>query len=189
MPDTNALPELHTERLTLRPFKLDDASDVQRLAGNPDVALMTTNIPYPYEDGMAEAWIATHRDAFARDEAVVLAITLRSDGTLVGGVGLTLDEDEPSAELGYWVGKPYWNKGYCTEAARAVLQYGFERWPLERIHACHLARNTASGRVMQKLGMTYHSRLPKRAGRQREMEDLIRYEILRTNFQPNSSPT
>jgi len=148
-------PTLATPRLRLRPFRLTDADDVQRLAGERAIADTTRNVPHPYEDGMAERWIESQARAFARGRLVNFAITLRDEGALVGSIGLTLDAEAPGcAELGYWVGVPYWNRGYCTEAARAVVDYGFSQRGLERIHAHHLLRNPASGRVLAKIGMT-----------------------------------
>jgi ribosomal-protein-alanine N-acetyltransferase len=83
-------PDLITERLYLRPFTLSDASDVQRLAGERDIAATTAAMPHPCEDGMAEAWIGQHAERFASGESVVFAITRRSDGALLGAVGLEL---------------------------------------------------------------------------------------------------
>jgi [ribosomal protein S5]-alanine N-acetyltransferase len=88
-----------------------------------------------------------------------LAIALRHgdrDGdTLYGGVGLRIEREHSRAELGYWIGLPYWGKGYATEAAKALVQYGFEILGLHRIFACHFARNSASARVLQKVGMRH----------------------------------
>ena len=117
-------PILTTERLILRPFNLGDAKTVQRLAGDRDVASTTKNIPHPYEDGLAESWIGKHRDSFDSGKGVTYAVTLK-DGSLVGCISLMSIIEAHQAELGYWVGKPYWNKGYCTEAAREIVRYGF----------------------------------------------------------------
>ena len=122
-------PRLTTDRLVLRPFSLEDAKDVQRLAGDRDVAA-TTNVPHPYEDGVAEKWIGGHEAAFRQGSRMVLAVTLRS-GELVGAIGLSLDEKHRRGELGYWIGKAFWNNGYCTEAVRAVVRYGFEEHGLK----------------------------------------------------------
>ena len=83
------------------------------------------------------------------------AITLREDGQLCGGVGLRIDKDHQHAELGYWIGVPYWGRGYATEAAHAAVQYGFESLKLHRIYASCVTENTASSRVLQKVGMQY----------------------------------
>ena len=151
-------PTLRTERLILRPFCLEDAATVQRLAGTREVAETTLTIPHPYLDGMAETWIATQPDAWERQERVTFAITSAADG-VVGAIGLRLTLQHRRAELGYWVGLPFWNHGYATEAARAILTFGFETLGLNRIHASHLVRNPASGRVMVKAGMRFEGTL------------------------------
>jgi [ribosomal protein S5]-alanine N-acetyltransferase len=175
-------PALKTERLLLRPFTLADAPDVLRLAGDRDIASTTLNIPHPYEPGMAEAWISTHPDAFDRGETVTFALARRADKTLIGAIGLRLEPEHRLAELGYWVGKPYWNQGFATEAARAVIGYGFEELGLNRIYASHLARNPASGRVMQKAGLVYEGRLRQRILKWGVFEDLEIYAILRSDY-------
>jgi RimJ/RimL family protein N-acetyltransferase len=150
MPD---FPTLGTPRLVLRPFTELDATDVQRLAGDARVADTTLTIPHPYPDGAAEAWIATHEGTWNLGRSLTLAVTLRDTGELIGAIGLSIDPDKRSAEMGYWVGVPFWGSGYCTEAARAVLQHGFAALDLLRIHAHAFARNPASARVMEKIGM------------------------------------
>ena len=156
---------------------------MQRLAGDRAVADMTLNIPHPYEDGMAEKWISNHRDWFERGEQAVFAVTLKPCGAgvspacaadhrfaavpaaapqVIGCVSLRIKREDQRAELGYWLGRPYWGQGYCTEAVRAVLDFGFGQLGLNRIFACHFARNPASGRVMQKAGLTPR-RLPAAA--------------------------
>jgi ribosomal-protein-alanine N-acetyltransferase len=146
-------PELRTARLVLRPFAASDAKDVQRLAGDHDIAAVTIAIPHPYEDGMAEAWIATHPLDFERDVAVNFAVTVQ--GTLIGAMGLRYEMQHKRAEMGYWIGKPFWHQGYATEAARALLAYGFRDAGLNKVYAHHMGCNPASGRVMQKIGMKY----------------------------------
>lgn len=173
-------PSLQTERLILRPFRLADAAGVQRLAGDREVASTTLNIPHPYEDGLAEQWIGTHQEEYEQSRGVVFAVVLRSEQVLIGAIGLVINQRYERAELGYWVGKPYWNQGYGTEAARAVLQYGFEVLRLHRIHASHLKRNPASGRVMQKIGMTYEGCSRQHVKKWGVFEDLERYGILKS---------
>jgi RimJ/RimL family protein N-acetyltransferase len=172
-------PTLTTERLILRPFELSDAKEVQRLAGAKEIASTTLNIPHPYEDGVAEAWISTHQATFEGGKGVIYAICLRADGRLVGAISLMGMIKGHRAGLGYWIGKPYWNQGYCTEAGRAVLKYGFEVLGLNRIHSSHVARNPASGRVMQKLGMQHEGTLRQHVLKWGVFEDLELYAILR----------
>jgi len=148
-----AFPEILTERLRLRALEHEDAPVVQRLAGDRRVADTTSLIPHPYPDGMAEAWIVSREAAWELGRGLVLAITLRATGGLIGAIGLGLDPESRVAEMGYWVGVPYWGCGYATEAARAMVAHGFTHLGLERIHAHHFARNPASGRVLQKAGL------------------------------------
>ena len=154
------LPRLETERLTLRAFSLDDAPCVQKLAGAKEVAATTARVPHPYEDGMAESWIATHADNFSKGKGVELAIVQKCDGAVVGCIALMArncgDDDEKTAEIGYWIGTPYWGKGYCTEAARRVLKWVLveERW-CRKVTGRAMGDNAGSNKVMQKLGMQY----------------------------------
>ena len=120
-------PTIETDRLVLRPFTLDDGPDVQRLAGDRKIAANIPSMPHPYEDGMAEQWIERHQERYEKGEGLNLAIMLRSDHSLVGAIGLDIEQAHAKAALEYWVGKPYWNRGYCTEAAKAVVEYGFDR--------------------------------------------------------------
>ncbi|MCM2465093.1 GNAT family N-acetyltransferase [Methanoculleus oceani] len=153
-------PVLVTDRLLLRPFTLADAPEVQRLAGDYEVASSTLEIPYPYPDGAAENWVATHRPGFENGVHVVYAVTRARIGDLVGAVGLVeINRRHGRAELGYWVARPCWCRGYATEAARAAIEYGFSVLGLHRIYAMHFSRNPASGRVMEKCGMAHEAHL------------------------------
>ena len=178
IPSAKKRPTLETQRLILRPFELSDALRVQLLAGDRAVAAATKNIPHPYEDGVAEKWIGLHAERFARSEEVVLAITVKQSGELVGAIGLILKLDQEHAELGYWIGTPYWGRGYCTEAARAVLSYAFTELHLNRVHAHHFSNNLASGRVMQKIGMRHEGCLRQHVKKWGEFVDEEAYGIL-----------
>jgi RimJ/RimL family protein N-acetyltransferase len=146
-------PQIRSARLLLRPYTDADAPEVQRLAGEPLVADTTLTIPHPYPEGVAEMWIATHEAAWTSGRGAVFAVTRIEDGRLVGTVGLTIKPELRTAELGYWIGVPFWGCGYATEASRALVDFGFTMLALDRIHAHHFERNPASGRVMQKIGM------------------------------------
>ncbi|MEO8206236.1 MAG: GNAT family N-acetyltransferase [Chthoniobacterales bacterium] len=146
------LPVLHTERLVLRPFEISDGSRVKELAGDRKISDTTSAVPYPYEQGMAEAWIALHGNEFSSGKGMTLAVTLRN-GPLIGAIGLEAKSQNYHAEIGYWIGVPYWNAGYCTEALRAVIDYIFSALSYRKITARHLVANPASGRVMEKAGM------------------------------------
>lgn len=172
-------PCLTTKRLVLRPFTLADAPRVQQLAGDPAIAATTLAIPHPYEDGLAETWIAEHRPMFEQREGVIFAITLKDTGELVGAISLLdIHADFQRAELGYWIGKPFWGNGYATEAARAMIDYGFQQCQFWRIFASHFADNPASGRVMEKAGMRYEGTLRQHLKKDGRFRDLHMYGIL-----------
>lgn len=177
-----SLPELKTERLILRGFRAEDAPALQLLAGEFEIADTTLNIPHPYPREMADSWIASHPQLLAEHKNAFFAVTLKADRQLIGAVGLAIAKDFDRAELGYWVGKPFWGYGYCTEAAAAVINFGFIHLSLHRIHASYLSRNPASGRVMEKLGMTREGFLRQHGKKWDKHEDLVFYGILRSDW-------
>ena len=167
------LPTLHSPRLTLRPFALGDAADVQRLAGDARIAETTTTIPHPYPDGAAEAWIHEHESFFAAKKLLTLAVTRREDGQLLGTVSL-LDWHEAyaRAELGYWIGAPYWGMGYCTEAVTTLLRHATDKLKITRVVGRCLTRNKASERVMLRVGLSPEGYLPKHVLKNGRHEDV-----------------
>ena len=173
-----SLPTLHTDRLVLREYAAEDAPDVQRLVGEWKVARTLSVVPHPYEDGMAEEWIASLRPAYEAGKTLTWAVVLREEGELVGAITLHPNARDDNAELGYWIGRPYWGLGYATEAAREVVRYGFEGLGLHRIHAEHLGSNPASGRVMQKIGMGYEGTRPEHHKKWGAYEDRVDYGLL-----------
>lgn len=175
-------PTLSGARLDLRPFSIDDAPAVQALAGAREIADTTLTIPHPYGDGVAEQWIATHAPAWAAGALASFAVVERAAGQLVGAIGLTLRPAHARAEMGYWIGVPFWNRGYATEAAELVLGFGFGELGLNRVHAQHFTRNPQSGRVMRKLGMRHEGRLRQHVRRWGSPEDLEQYGILRDEW-------
>ena len=175
-------PTLQTARLILRPFELADALEVQNLAGAREIASTIENMPHPYKDGMAEKWINTHEEKFEQGKSLDLAIVIKGTARLCGAIGITINSNYNNAELGYWIGVPYWGQGYGTEAASRAIAYGFESLNLHRIYASHLTRNPASGRVMQKIGMIREGCLRQHIKHWGVYEDYEIYGILATEW-------
>jgi len=171
-------PTLRTSRLILRPFTVDDAVSVELLAGAREVADTTMHLPHPYPSGAAEQWIATHPGEWDAGTCATFAITDAGTGQLFGAIALTIAAAHARGELGYWIGLPFWNRGYCTEAGIAMLELGFETLGLHRIQARHLTRNPASGRVMQKLAMQPEGVHRHGMRKNDRFEDLAIYAIL-----------
>src|SRR2546423_13348497 len=135
--------KLETERLLLRPFRGTDADEFARLSGDWAVASMTSDIPYPFSSAQAIGWLKP-----ARGE---VRFAIEREGRLIGGVGYYR---RPSgiAELGFWIGRPWWGCGFATEASRTVVRHGFTNPRLPAFSSAHFADNPASARVLAKLG-------------------------------------
>jgi len=176
-------PTLTTERLILRPFSTDDGPRVRALADDRDIAVFTLELPHPYREGMADEWIAAHREQYENGENIVYAVVLAESRELVGSVSLKLNRRHERGELGYWIGKVYWGKGYATEACRELIRFGFETAGLNRIGAFHFTRNPASGRVMEKVGMRFEGTLRQAVKKWGCFEDVNLYAVLRADFE------
>ena len=150
-------PTLRTVRLILRPFDEHDAPAMLPLIGDKRIAAMTANIPHPYESHHAQQWLSERCARWADGTGIVFAVctpdAANPRGNLVGAVGLHGDPSQKRLEVGYWIGAPFWGKGYATEAARAVVDFGFRDLGMHRIHAYHFMGNDASGRVLEKAGL------------------------------------
>jgi len=177
-------PTLQTERLVLRPFSLADAAEVTRMCGDDIIARYIPTMPHPYPPEAATAWLSTHQEKFDAGKETIFAITDKADGKLMGAVGLIITPEHRRAEIGYWLGAEYREQDYMTEAARAALGYAFKKLELEAVTAHHLRPNTASGMVMQKLGMKYEGCRRKFYFHRGEFVDIIMYSILRDEFRP-----
>jgi RimJ/RimL family protein N-acetyltransferase len=175
-------PVLTTERLRLRAFKDTDAKSVQLLAGDPLIAATTASIPHPYGDGLAEAWIAQHEEWFAKGTAAQFAVVSKYSDELLGCMSFFGMNDNRKAEIGYWITVNQWGKGYCSEAATALLDWGFTSLDLYRVIARHMVNNPASGKVMRKLGMTKEGTLRQDAFKNGAYYDVDLYGILRDEW-------
>jgi RimJ/RimL family protein N-acetyltransferase len=174
-----SIPELTTDRLLLRPFVSEDAARVTELLQRPEIAATTLNIAHPYPEGAAASWIASHPGAADTGESFAWAICRRDDGLLMGAIGIHVDDRHRCGTIGYWLGVPYWNQGFTTEATRAVIDFGFEALLLHRIEATCLPHNTASARVMEKAGMSYEGTLRGRYRKDGVFLDAATYAVIR----------
>ncbi len=132
---------------------MEDAPSVAALAGDASVAEMTLLIPHPYVIQHAIDWFATHAGQFAAGASAQFAITDRAGGTLMGSIGIEFQARHAKAEIGYWIGRPFWGRGYATEAGRAVVRWAFESRGVERVESFCFTKNTASARVLEKIGL------------------------------------
>jgi RimJ/RimL family protein N-acetyltransferase len=138
-----SIPVLETERLTLRAPRHEDVKAIAILANDRRIAANTARIPHPYGVADAEQFIASVNK---RDGETCFVMML--DGKLIGACGI--DPREVSPELGYWLGAPYWSRGFTTEAVRAVIDYAFGDLKHETLQAGARVSNPASRRVLEK---------------------------------------
>ena len=150
---------LETPRLRLRPLRPADAEPMTPLANDPGVSRMTTSIPYPFRQDVADGFIARMRVADPAREAV-FAIE-RGDGAFMGVVGF---HPGPAfgPELGYWIGRPFWGAGYMTEAVAAALDWAGGDWGRRVLVSGHFADNPPSGRVLTKVDFLYTGEIEQR---------------------------
>ncbi|MBP3043342.1 GNAT family N-acetyltransferase [Arthrobacter jiangjiafuii] len=201
------LPEplvLHTLRLTLRPYTSGDLAAVHRFASDPRLTQFVEWGPNTLQDSRGFLAACLAEEATVPRQAYTFALTLKDGGAPFGSVGLTLDQAQPdlaapepaalnaeapdpetsgtggrTAETGYVIAAEHWNRGYATEAAAAVVHFGFTVLGLDRISATCRPGNEASARVLEKTGMVLKRRLPAHKLIRGQWEDSLLYSMAR----------
>jgi len=174
--------ELRTPRLLLRSLERGDLSAIVRLAGAREIAATTANIPHPYAEDNAQSFLEHAEEEFLAGRSATCAVTISPGGEFCGCIGLVITPAHERAELGYWIGVPYWGQGFATEAATAVLAFGFEKLRLNRIYAAHFAGNTASQRVLEKIGMRHEGPSRQHLRKWNRFIDLENYGLQANEF-------
>jgi RimJ/RimL family protein N-acetyltransferase len=166
-------PRIVTERLRLRPFVAEDAVELANLGGAPEIADTMLEWPHPFSSANARSTIAAQATVYQSGRAIHFAIERRDRPGLVGGIELcALDNPHRCAELRFWIAQPDWGRGFATDAARAVLRFGFRDLGLHRIDAMHLVRCEAAGAVLRKIGMRQEGLLRERVRKAGRFEDV-----------------
>lgn len=201
------LPEplvLHTPRLTVRPYTSGDLAAVHRFASDPRLTEFVEWGPNTVQDSRDFLAAVLAEEATVPRQVYTFALTLKDGGAPFGSVGLTLDQAQPgqaqpdpaalnaaapdpetsgtgvrTAETGYVIAAEHWNRGYATEAAAAVVHFGFTVLGLDRIWATCRPGNTASARVLEKTGMVLRRRLPAHKLIRGAWEDSLLYSMAR----------
>lgn len=180
-------PCLRTDRLSLEEIRLLDIPTIVRYAGDEQVARSTLNLPHPYREQDAIFWINKARQGFDVKDHFVFGVRLAETDEFMGGIGLLINKRFNKAEIGYWIGVPFWNKGYITEATGAVLKFGFEELNLNKISAQYLAENPASGKVMIKNGMIKEAELVDHIRKYGEYKTSIQYRLTKAEYEQLAS--
>lgn len=159
---------------------MEDAGAVQALASDPAIAA-TTTIPSPYPPDGAREFI--HRSIAQRGEGTDFVFAVVAGDRLVGACALHgVTGTPPRAELGYWIGRPYWGRGYASSATRQIVRWAFGELAADLLTAQCLEHNRASRRVLEKLGFRVRHRAPNTNPKWLPEDVLLRYELSRTEW-------
>jgi ribosomal-protein-alanine N-acetyltransferase len=172
----NQVPILTTNRLILRPYEFGDIPRLIELLNEKAISETSPTIPYPYNEQLALEWMINQFIHCSTGRFYAFAVVLKNTKELIGSISLTL-KPEKQAEIGFWIGKPYWSKGYCSEAAKKVIAYVFEKLELELVYAECMHANEASSKVLKNLGMEFEKTVTTHIYRINQDLELDRYTI------------
>jgi [ribosomal protein S5]-alanine N-acetyltransferase len=172
--------EIETARLRLRPLVPEDLDAIHSIWVEPEVRR------YLWDDEQisrerAEAVLAGSSESFGSDGFGIWAVIHKENEELIGFCGFRFLDDTPEIELLYGISTPHWGMGLATEAAGAAIRYGFEEVGFERVLGIADTENTASRRVLEKVGMKSQGRVSH------EGRDETHYAIRRKEFQPDNA--
>lgn len=181
------LPSLETPRLLLRKMRLDDAAEMFEYASDPQVSQYTTWTTHQtLED--SKKFLHSVVARYETEDALDWGIVCKVNQKFIGSCGIIIQSEvDRRAEIGYALSRAYWGQGYITEAAQALLKFGFISLNLNRIEALCKVENLASARVMEKIGMTFEGVLRQQMWIKGEFWDFKIYSILRKEYEENYS--
>lgn len=158
-----------------------DAEAIEKYANNRHISIsLRDSFPYPYTLDGAKKWL---RSVAKHHPETGWAIA--SSQELIGGIGIHIQPDiyKQSAEIGYWLGEPFWKRGIATAAVKAVVDYAFQNFELTRIFAGVFEWNPVSARVLEKAGFRFESRMRKAVFKDGKNIDQLMYVILREEWE------
>jgi ribosomal-protein-alanine N-acetyltransferase len=175
-------PRLETERLVLRKLKPQDENDIFEYASDDEVTRFLT---WPSHKSVenSRSFISFTLGRYEKDEAGEWGIVLKETGKLIGSIGVvSCDMNNRRAEIGYVLSRNYWGRGIMPEAVSRVVKFAFEEMKLNRIECCHFLLNEKSGRVMQKVGMSFEGVAREKIFAKNRYWDVKQYAILRSDW-------
>jgi RimJ/RimL family protein N-acetyltransferase len=162
----------------IRPWKAEDLNALVSLADNINIwSALRNSFPNPYTPADGEAWLQLMEQA-----SPVVNFAIEFNGVLTGGIGLILNGDVyiKSAEVGYWIGEPFWGRGIATEALRQMVNYTFTYFDIVRLYAEVFEHNKASMRVLEKNGFYLEGVRRKAVFKQEKLMDDYIWVLLRS---------
>ena len=172
-------PEIATPRLYLRQFSMSDLNDLSLIRSDPDV-MRFIGAGQPHSMDQVRKALENILSVWKQHGFGRWAVVHKQDKKLIGWCGLAFLDKTEEIEIGYGIAREHWGKGFTTEAAAATIRFGFEELNLNRIVAVAMPENTASRRVMEKIGMRY-----EKTGHWYEAE-LVYYVISQDEYEPGA---
>lgn len=163
--------------IALRPIELSDIEQIAQLCNDPDIAKTTARLPYPYTVNDAKTWLSYIENTEAEH---VFAISYENE--MIGVIGLVHEPEHDRAEIGYWLGKEYWNKGIATAAVEMMLGYAFTVLKVNKIYAQVFAANSASAKVLTKNGFILEGCLKQHYNRMGTVHDIMCFGLVKANY-------
>jgi len=173
--------QFETKRLIIREFRLEDLVDVHHYSSDPQVTKYMVWGPNTEEETRQFINIAVEQQRQMIRQDFEFAVVLQGTGELIGGCGLHISGSR-QGEIGYCFNHLYWGQGYATEAAGAMLSFGFQQLGLHRIYATCRPDNLGSAKVMQKNGMKYEGHLREHLWHNGKWHDSYQYSLLESEF-------
>lgn len=171
-------PTIKTQNLFLNKPLEKDLEKIVLILNNEIYSKNTLNIPFPYQLENAKFFMDLVEKGFENKNQYTFAIRLQENGDIIGAIGLHIDVRFNKAEIGYWLDENFWNKGYATEATKAIIKFGFEKLNLKRIFASVFDFNNSSEKVLQNSGMKKEGVLECHTCKNGEYQNHILYAII-----------
>jgi RimJ/RimL family protein N-acetyltransferase len=175
-------PQLCSNRLILRAMHAGDVSEIQFHVNTKAVCDNLSYTPHPYTIDMAENWMRNINYGMGSGTCCYWSVCDCTTGEFIGSMGLSLFKEQDGSEMHYWFGEKFWNKGYCTEAAKCTIRHVFENLKLHRLQITHRKGNVASKRVVEKCGFIFEGELRDQLKRFGNYENVMYYSMLASDF-------
>lgn len=173
------------KRVYIRKLKYSDAEDIYKNVNDKEVVRCTLNIPHPYPKKGAIQFIRKTRYKSKKRKEYVFGIILKEENRLIGMVGLhRIDWKNKNSELGYWIGKNYWNKGLVTEAVSLILDFAFSQLKLHKVYAKLFEKNIGSRRVLEKSGFKLEGSFKEQRFKHNAWQNELEHGILAKEYKP-----
>jgi len=176
--------QLDCQRIYLRRLLLKDAVSIYPQVDDQELVRWTTRIPHPYPPGGAEKFIRQSQRQWLKQTAYVFAVIKKDPKNLIGIISLSnVFLKHGCAEMGFWLGRNYWNQGFMTEAAQVVVRFAFNQLDLYRIYASTFEANAASRKVLEKCGFQLEGTMREAVVREGKRQNFLNYGLLKPEFE------